>query len=262
MTKTLSTTKLQPEQESALPKISPTTNEDIIAYLRRSHKLAEIAAGAERDVLILDVCNQLGITISDEELQAAGDAFRQEHKLLGADETLAWLQEQRITVEDWSQGIRVALLNKKLKEHLFGDAVDAHYISNRDDYKRVALSQILVSDLPDALKVVHALREENASFCALALEYSKGKHSKENVFFVEICFISKFLPEIAQVISAAKASEVIEPVQTRLGYHIIRVEKWFPAELNQSIREEILDSLFQTWLQADSTSALRVQQHH
>lgn len=85
-------------------------------------------------------------------------------------ETLAWLQEQRITVEDWSQGIRVDLLTKKLKEHLFGDTVDAHYISNRNDYKRVALSQILVRELPDALKVAHALREENASFCALALE--------------------------------------------------------------------------------------------
>lgn len=249
MLKTLSTTKLQPDQESALPEISSATNEDIIAYLRRSYKLAEIAALAERDALILDVCDRLGISISDQELQAAGDAFRQEHKLLGASETLAWLQKQRITVEDWSGGIRVELLTKKLKEYLFGDAVDAHYMSNRNDYRRVALSQILVSDLPDALKVAHALREENASFCALALEYSKGKQSKENGGFVGICFIAKLLPEIAQAISEAKEGEAIGSIQTKLGYHIIRIEKFFPAELNESVREEILDSLFQAWLQ-------------
>ncbi len=262
MTETLTAIDLPLVQKSALPEISPATNEDIIAYLRRSHKLAEFAVLAERDALILDVCDRLQITVSDEELQAAGDTFRQEHKLLGASETLAWLQEQQITVEEWSQGIRVELLTKKLKEHLFGDTVDAHYISNRDDYKRVALSQILVRDLPDALKVAHALREENASFCALALEYSKGKQSKENGGFVGICFIAKLLPEIAQAISEAKEGEVIGPIQSKLGYHIVRVEKWFPAELNQSVREEILDSLFQAWLQADSTSALRVQQHH
>ena len=156
------------------------------------------------------------------------------------------------TTEDWSEGIRIALLTKKLKEHLFGDAIDAHYISNRNDCKRVALSQTLVSDLTDALKVAHALREENASFCALALEYSKGKQSKDNGAFVGIHFIAKLMPEMAKVISDAPEGEAIGPVQTKLGYHIMRVEKWFPAELNESVREEILDSLFQTWLQASS----------
>ncbi|MBW4500518.1 MAG: peptidylprolyl isomerase [Scytonema hyalinum WJT4-NPBG1] len=246
---TLEKTELKSTEKFVLPKIAPATNEDVIAYLRRSHKIAEFAASAERDALVLGMCQQFGITISDEELQAAGDAFRQEHKLLGASETLAWLQEQRITVEDWSGGIRVELLTKKLKEHLFGDAVDAHYISNRSDYKRLALSQILVRDLTDALKVAHALREENTSFCALALEYSKGKQSKENGGFVGICFIAKLMPEIAQAISEASEGEVIGPIQTKLGYHIVRVEKWFPAELNQSVREEILESLFQVWLQ-------------
>jgi len=254
MERTLERTELQPEQKPVLSEISPAANEDIIAYLCRSHKIAEIAALAERDALILSICEKLSITISDEELQAGGDAFRLEHKLLGASETLAWLQEQQIAVEDWSQGIRVALLTKKLKEHLFGDAVDAHYMSNRNDYKRVALSQILVRDLPDALKVAYALREENASFCALALEYSKGKQSKENGGFVGTSFIAKLLPEIVQAISESKEGEVIGPIQTKLGYHIVRVEKMFPTELNESVRAEILDSLFQAWLREVSST--------
>lgn len=236
-------------QTSATPAIQPATSEDIIVYLRRSHKIAEIADLVKRDALILNICDRLSITISDEELQAEGDTFRQAHKLLGASETLTWLQQQQITVEDWSQGIKVALLTRKLKEHLFGDAVDGHYISNRDDYKRVALSQILVRELPDALKVAHALQAENASFCALALDYSQGKQSKENGGFVGICFIAKLLPEIVEAVYEAKEGEVVGPVQTKLGYRIIRIEKLFPTELNESVRGEILDSLFQAWLQ-------------
>lgn len=258
MTETLTAAELPHVQKSTLPEISPATNEDIIAYLRRSHKLAEIAALAEREALVLGICDRFGITVSDEELQAAGDAFRLRHKLVGASETLAWLQEQRITVEDWSQGIRVALLTKKLKEHLFGDAIDAHYISNRNDYKRVALSQILVRDLTDALKVTHALREENASFCALALEHSKGKQSQQNGGFVGVRFLSELMPEIAQAIAEAKEGEVIEPVQTKLGYHIIKIEKWFPSELSESVREEIFCSLFQPWLKESSNVARKV----
>jgi parvulin-like peptidyl-prolyl isomerase len=232
-------------EKLTLPEIAPATDEEIVAYLRRSYKLAEMAALAERDALVLGVCEQRGITVTDEELQAAGDGFRLEHKLLGASETLAWLAQQRITVEDWSQGIRVSLLTQKLKEHLFGEAVNTHYTINRDDYRRVALSQILVLDLTEAVKIAQALRGESASFCALALEHSKGKQSRENGGFSGIRFLGDLLPEIAKAVAEAKEGEVIGPIQTKLGYHILRIEKWFPAELSE-VKEQVLEYLFQS----------------
>lgn len=234
--------------DQSVQEVKSATSEDIIAYLRRSQEIAKFAVLAESDTLVINTCEQLGIATSDEELQAAGDKFRLEYKLLGTTETLKWLHKQRISIEDWSQGIRVTLLTNKLKEHLFGSSVDFHYLNNRDDYRRVGLSQILVDNLIDALKVTSAIQEENASFCALALEYSKGKQSKENGGFVGIRFLNKLMPEIALVITELKAGEITKPVQTKVGYHILRVEKWFPAELSE-IREQILDDLFQLWLQ-------------
>lgn len=238
----------QSTQESTLPEIPPATDVDMIAYLRRSHKLAEIAALAERDALVLELCKQFDITVSEAKLQAAGNEFRLTHKLLGATETLDWLS-QRITVEDWSQGMRVAQLTKKLKEHLFGEAIDNHYLGNRNDYRCVALSQILVPDITDALKVMAAARDENASFCALALEYSKGQNSKEKGRFAGVHFLARLMSEISQAVSEANAGEVVGPIQTKLGYHVLKVEKWFPAELNESARKDISESLFQNWLQ-------------
>jgi parvulin-like peptidyl-prolyl isomerase len=241
-------------QEPTQPKIASATDEEIIAYLRHSYKIAEIATLAEQKALILKTCQELKITVSDEELQAAGDTFRRENRLLGGTETLAWLSQQRISVEDWTQGIRIELFAKKLKEHLFGEVVDAHYLNNRKDYKRVALSQILVRDLADALRIVRALREENASFCALALESSKGKQSKESGGFMGIRFLAELMPEIAAAIAEVQEGEVINPIQTKLGYHIIKIEKWFTAELSETLREQVLDSLFQTWLHTGGNS--------
>lgn len=236
-----------------MPEISPATDEQILAYLRCSQKISEIAVEAEQQALILNFCEQLNITVSDEELQAAGDKFRQERKLLGASETLAWLAQQRITVEDWSEGIRVALLTQKLKERFFGDTVDTQYLVSRDSFKRVALSQILVLDLTEALKIVQSLREDKASFCALSLEYSKGKHSKENGGFVGVRFVAELLPELAEAIAEAKEGQVIGPIQTKLGYHILRIEKWFPAEYSE-IREQVLDFLLKSWLKNKKNS--------
>jgi parvulin-like peptidyl-prolyl isomerase len=229
-------------------ELPPVTDADIITYLRRSHKIAELTTLTKRDTLIIATCEQLNIEVSDEELQAAGNTFRQEHKLLSVSETVSWLSKQQITVEDWSQGIRIQLLTKKLKEHLFGNAVDAHYMNNRDAYRRVALSQIQIKELDKALEIDRLLREEKASFCVLALEYSQAKQSKQNGGFVGIRFVAELMPEITGAIVEMEAGAISTPIETKLGYHIVRVEKWFASELTETVREEILSSLFQNWL--------------
>jgi len=233
----------------SLPEILTATDEEILAYMRRSWRIAEIAATAEREALIISLCKELSITVSEEELQTAGDTFRQERKLLGASETLSWLKQQCITVEDWSQGIRVSLLKQKLKEYLFGESVDSDYIKNLANYQRVALSQIVVSDLTRAVKIAQALQEKNASFCVLALEYSKGKQSRENGGFVGIRFTAELLPEITRAITDVKEGQIIGPIQTKIGYHILRVEKWFSAEMKE-VRDQVLEFMFQSWLES------------
>lgn len=236
--------KFSPSPSSILS----TMDANIIGYLRRSAKFAEFAALAERDVQVLAACEKFGITVSEEEVQAAGDDFRQKNKLWGLKETSAWLDQQRITLEDWSQGIRIALLEKKLKEYLFGAGVDGEYFKNRDRYKRVALSQILVVDLDTAWKIVQMLREGHASFCALALEYSKGRLSQEKGGFMGIRYLVELTPEIAEAINHAQEGEIIGPIQSKLGYNVMKVEKWFPLQLTKDVREQIMESLFQKWL--------------
>lgn len=229
-------------------KIEPATDESIANYLRYSCKIAEIAVLAERDAIVIKTCEELGIVISDEELQVAGDAFRMQHKLLSASETLAWLTQQRISPEDWSQGIRIKLLSQKLKEHLFLDSIDAHYLSYREEYRRVAFSQILVAEMSEALEIAEILRSNKVSFAAMAIDRSKTKPSGQNGGFVGIRFLSTLMPEIKEAISNLPEGEIISPVKTHLGYHVLRIEKWFPPSLNESVREEILEVLFQNWL--------------
>lgn len=232
----------------ALAEVAPITNEKLVTYLRYSCRFSELLTLAERDVIVLDLCKQLDITVSDEELQAAGDVFRQENRLLSALETHAWLERQRVTVEEWTYGIRVALLEKKLKENLFSSVVDSLYLTNRDNFKRVALSQILVYELTDALKIIQALKDRQTSFCSLALEHSQGKQTRENGGFAGIRLIAELMPELAQAIEGVKAGNIVDsPVKTNLGYHILRVEKWFPIDLRE-VRDWMLDSLFLKWL--------------
>lgn len=225
------------------------TDAEIIAYLRRSFKFGEFADLAERDAAIAKYCQEYEITVSDAEWQAAGDAFRLEHRLFGVAQTQQWLEAQRITLDEWSEGIKMQLLTKKLKEHLFGEAVDGYYLNNRDNYRQVALSQILVAELPKARELAKALREGKVSFCALALEHSLGKQSQQNGGFMGVRFVAELIPEIASAIATAKEGEIVEPIQTKLGYHLLKVEKWFPSKLTLAAREQIMTAWFDVWLQ-------------
>lgn len=236
-----------------LEKISPVaiaeiTDTAIANHLRHTQKIAEIAVLAEQDAKVIETCESLGIIINEEELQAAGDAFRLKHRLLSSSETLAWLERQRINAEDWTEGIRIQLLTQKLKDYLFADSIDSHYLTNRDEYHRAAFSQILVSDLAAALQIVQTLRADKTSFCAMALEHSQAQPSGKQGGFVGVRFLSTLMPEIRAAIAGVPEGEIINPIKTHRGYHILRIEKWFALTLSESVRAEFLDVLFQTWL--------------
>ncbi|NJK55218.1 MAG: peptidylprolyl isomerase [Pleurocapsa sp. SU_5_0] len=252
------------DTESLFPKISIASDAEIVDYLRHSSKFAEIAALAEEEALIVKLCQHFGVEVSETEWQEEGDVFRLQHKLLGVKETTDWLEQQRITLEDWSEGIKLKLLTKKLKEYLFGANVDLHYIANRDQYQQVALSQILVLDLETATTIKKSLLADPTSFCALALEHSQGKQSHAHGGFLGVLYVSQLAPEIGQAIAEGMAKPIAEctqrgiakmpqgaiigPVQTKLGYHLLRVEKWFPSVMSESVREEIFNTLWRLWL--------------
>ncbi len=253
MTKASSQTTTQTLPGIHPPEVENATDAMIANYLRHTYKMAEFAALAEQNAKVIKTCEQIGIIVTDEELQAAGDAFRLEHKLLGSPETLAWLDQQRISAEDWTQGIRIELLTKKLKDHLFADSIDSHYLTNREEYHRAAFSQILVTELAEAFQIVQTLRTGKASFCAMAIEHSKAQPSGKQGGFVGIRFLSTLMPEIRAAIVDIPEGEIINPIKTQRGYHIVRIEKWFPPSLNESVRLEILNVIFQTWINAPNS---------
>lgn len=52
---------------------------------------------------------------------------------------------------------------------------------------------------------------------------------------------------------------MISPIQTPLGYHILMVEAFIPAELTPQRYQEIRDRLFQEWLTSEINYRLHNQ---
>lgn len=99
-----------------------------------------------------------------------------------------------------------------------------------DNYAVLA-RHILISD-PDSGKAeqqagdIYRQLKNGADFEKLATEYSADLQTKLAGGLMEPFTKQTTVPEIAQRVFAAKAGDLIPPVRTRIGYEIIRVEKF------------------------------------
>ena len=236
------------DQEVTTLKLESVTETDLLTQVRQTRQIPELTHQIQCDRLAHQLCQKLDVQISDDELQMAGDMFRSKHKLLGIPETLTWLAEQQITVEDWTADIRRQLQWQKLAENLFGQALDSHYMANRDNYRRVALSQIVVSDLSTAQQIAQQLQAHPNRLSALALEHSQSRLSRSQGGFVGIRHLTEFASEILQAITDREAGDIIGPVEGQRGYHILRIEKWLPPHLDEEARQSLLQKTLQSWL--------------
>ena len=233
---------------SGLVDNQPVTDAALLAKLRQTQQVTSFAGALRQDKLVAALCTTLNLTATDAELQAAGDHFRITHQLSSAQKMLNWLDQQQVSVEDWTEGLRLQLMTQKLKEALFGDQVDAHYLQNRSHFRQVALSQILIDSLPLAQQILVQLQQSPERFCELALEHSQTR-SQTQGGFIGIRFVSELLPEVATAIMEAEAGDILGPLESPLGIHLIKIEKWFPVQLTDTVRMTVLDALFQPWLQ-------------
>ncbi len=68
---------------------------------------------------------------------------------------------------------------------------------------------------------------------------------------------SNFKPDIAEVIFNATQGQVIGPLQTEVGHHIVLVEEFISSELTPQRYQHILNQMFQQWLAMELNYILR-----
>src|SRR5262245_41056765 len=91
---------------------------DVLRAAKVSGQFDRLLDQAIEDAVVAEVARAEGITVSDEELQAAADSFRQARGLQKASRTQSWLAERRLSVEDLQAFVERPLLRRKVAEHL------------------------------------------------------------------------------------------------------------------------------------------------
>jgi parvulin-like peptidyl-prolyl isomerase len=225
--------------------------EEFVSWLKKTLKFKQ----AFRDVLSQRIIEReiqaRGIHLTDAEVQAIGDEFRLTHQLEKASDTLAWLESEMITAEDWEAGIRDRLLMTKLKEAMFGAEVERVFIENRINFDQVSLYQIIVPYGQLAQELFYQIEEREISFFEAAHLYDIDPQRRQNCGYEGKLYRWSLPPEVAAIVFGASSGELLRPVQLNDNHHLILVDQLIEAELSAELRTEILDNLFDEWIQGE-----------
>lgn len=227
---------------------------EILYYLKIDDKMG-LLWDALKGILISQVAEREGITTSDEELQKALNTFRQDKGLHKKLETEDWLKQKEMTIEDLETHLERIIVADKLKEKITADKVNQYFAENRLSFDTAKLSHILVEKEGIAHEIFSQITEEESDFSALARKYSVDNDSKDAGGYLGFVNRKAISSAMESAVFGAGDGDIVGPVKTDLGYHIIKVEKVQIGELDDNTRKAIKDDLFSNWLEEETRNA-------
>jgi parvulin-like peptidyl-prolyl isomerase len=198
--------------------------------------------------VITDQIKKIGIEPTPIELQQAADKFRIIHQLETTEATKQWLKAGNFSLDDFEYIVTQDLLAQKLAEHLFGNRVEPFFHQNLLDYSGAILYEIILEDRDLAMEIFYSLQEGDLSFADVAHQYSSTLELRRRGGYIGKVSRKQLHPEISAAVFAASPPQLIAPVTTAVGVHLIQVEEIITPKLDQQLYQQILTDMFDRWL--------------
>lgn len=245
----------------------------------------EVLQGLITEKLLAKEIAAKGIQVRDEDIDRYIDHIKQANHV--DDEQLKEvLKRQGLDYAKYRDQIRqeiekVQLMNREIrsKVNVSPEDVQRYYEAHKTQYERparVKVRQIMLRLSPSAPdEIVQAVMQriedlrakvlKGEDFAKVAKENSEGPAAADGGDLGEI-EPSKVLPEFEAALSKMKEGEVSEPIRTKMGLHLLKLEKRIAAdfqaesELAADIKEKLyndaLEERYKRWLLED------IQKHH
>lgn len=225
---------------------------EIQEHLKLSCKLPTLLQEVMTRRIIADEAKARNITVTLDELQSGSDQLRYINQLQRSEDTYAWLKQHWLTVDDFEMMIHESVLANKLAGHLFADQIEPYFYEHQLDYWSAIFYEVIVQDMDLALELHCALQEEELSFYEVAHQYHSDLEKRRTGGYCGQVRRDSLKPELSAAIFASNPPQLLQPVTSAQGVHLLCVEELIEPILDIDLRAQILHQLFTDWLEQKS----------
>lgn len=250
--------------------------------IERSAPPAEVASEKEKfekelindmiaELLIKDRADRIGITVSQAEITQAIERLKAQYGISSDEEFEKSLQESGLSRSMMEARLRDSLLTNKIfsrelraRADLSDRELRRRYEQEKERYRRPQRARVreivIVPDNADTASSFEAARTEaesvvtrargGADFAALATEVSDAP-TRERGGELGVIAQGELIPALDAAVFSAQSGNVVGPVQTRAGWHVLLVEERIPSdvpgfdEVKERLRNEASEDAFQ-----------------
>jgi parvulin-like peptidyl-prolyl isomerase len=187
------------------------------------------------------------IALSPDDGAAAVDRLWQANRITTPEQCQTFLAQRGLTEADLPA---LAERHQKIEQYkldTWGNQVESHFLERKASLDRVLYSLIRTQEAGLAQELYFRIQDDGQPFADLARQYSEGQEAQTGGLIGPV-ELSVPHPALGRILATSQPGQLWPP--TRLGewFVIVRLEKFFPARLDDATRQRLLDELFNTWL--------------
>jgi parvulin-like peptidyl-prolyl isomerase len=174
--------------------------------------------------------------------------FRLAHQLASSEIFQQWLASEGLNYTTFRKKIVCDFKIEKLKARVTQPNVEEYFIERKIYLDRVVLSRLVVEERSLAEELQSQIIEDSAKFEQLVREYSVATDRISNGMMGPVS--RGAMPDtVRALVDLANPGESIGPLEIDGFWYLFRVENFLPAALDEQMRQELEDELFERWLE-------------
>ncbi|MEJ6486764.1 peptidylprolyl isomerase [Nostoc punctiforme UO1] len=231
------------------------TSEDILYQVKLSCKIPQIIEQIITRKIIYNAASEAGIKIETEEIQKAADQMRLMNKLFNAEDTWKWLEKYNLSLDEFEEIVYTNLLSGKLAAHFCVDKVEGYFYEHQLDYVGVAIYEVMLDDEDLIWELFYAIKAGETSFFDVAHKYIHDVELQRRCGYLGVVRRQDLNAEVSAAVFAAKPPQLLQPIVTAKGVHLIFIEEIIQPQLDGKVYQEIVANLYYQWLKVQTNKA-------
>lgn len=230
--------------DSPLERLSQNliSGEEIVGLLQQYGLLSQL----QRE-LIIDA-EIASIKCTAEEIFNAYKAFYHHHQISSDEDRATWLHQNNFTLGQFEHLVLRTIKIDRFKQENFAGKVDSYFLQRKNQLDRASYSLLRVKDFHLAQELFFRLEAGEATFSELVKQYSQGQEA-ETGGLIGPHELSIPHPTLAQKIRSLKPGQSVALLQVADWFVVVRLDQYFPAQLDEKMRERLIEELYDRWLE-------------